>query len=85
MVAYRKALLSARPKEEERAALTLQKAIALESKSAEVRRQLARVKMRERQVTGALHPTTANFCFRSVDESTEDIPYVRNCGNCWSR
>ena len=52
--AYGKALLSVRPKEEERAAQALQKAIDLGSKSAEVRGQLARVKMQEGQITAAI-------------------------------
>jgi hypothetical protein len=52
--AYGFVLRVARPKEEQRAAQALQKAIDAGSKSAEVRTQLARLRMQQGQVTAAM-------------------------------
>jgi tetratricopeptide (TPR) repeat protein len=52
--AYGSALRVARPRDEERAARAFQKAIDAGSKSAEVRTQLARLRMQQGQVTAAM-------------------------------
>jgi len=52
--AYGLFLRVARPREEQRAALALQKAIDLGSKSAEMRMQLARLQLRKGEVTAAI-------------------------------
>jgi Tfp pilus assembly protein PilF len=52
--AYGAALRVARPRDEERAAQAFQKAIDAGSKSAEVRTQLGRLRMKEGQVTAAM-------------------------------
>jgi len=52
--AYGRVLSAARPKERERAAQALQRAIDAGSKSAEVRTQLARLRMQQNQVTAAI-------------------------------
>ena len=52
--AYGKVLLNARPREQELAAQSLQKAINLGSKSADLRGQLARLKLQQGQITAAM-------------------------------